>query len=90
VFFSRPYLPSNSFTVDSVLTPIAAELGENGMKYSRDFKFNKDQNMLTVTTKFQNGIVTYAPENYQNIRDFYTNILKDNNRNITIRRVSAK
>jgi len=72
----------NNYIVKTIPQNTSFQLPNNGGIFVADFK--KQENKITIITRIQLNKTIYDPKEYQNLKEFYNQIIKTQNSLITL------
>jgi len=76
------------YKIDSIPPATDFKVGDNGLAYHKSIVKDSHSNNLTVTTIIKNNTVVYPRSKYSDIRNFYENVIKDQNSILELKRTN--
>ncbi len=79
-------LPSGCTPVDSLPNPVIITFGDNNMEYRKSVAWFPEMSTVSVNVTYKNNQVVYENDKYDYIRDFYAEVIRDENKIIAFKR----
>lgn len=61
-------------------------LGDNMMNFKRTVQYNKEANLVTISSSFSENATSFSAANYTSLREYFSDVLKEENHDVTIKR----